>query len=213
MPDCRHRIDLRRDEPARWQPPEVDRKQHDQEETEPEVRHRDTGERRQPTEVIDDAALVHRRYHTGRQGDQERDQEACTREHQGGRKSREQEIRDITFKEIGAAEITLHHSHDPVQVLDRRRFVETELVPHLLDNFRVVLEAEHDDHGIAGKEAQNGEECDAAAKQDQYQRQQSLQQEESKVHPDYAQSSGWGRAPRRPPSLEGGNPGNAVLPT
>ena len=100
--------------------------------------------------MIDGSALVHRRDHPGREGNRERDQPARRGEHQGSGKSREQEIRDITPEEAGAAEIPLHHSRDPVEVLDGRRFIEAELAPHFLDDFRVVLEAEHDDHRVAG---------------------------------------------------------------
>jgi hypothetical protein len=84
-------------------------------------------------ETVDNGAAVDRRQHAERDRDEQRQRERDGAERHRHRHARGDERRDAVTVVEGIAEIEMHRAPQPVEILQRHRPVEAELVADLLD--------------------------------------------------------------------------------
>ena len=116
----------------RRDPVEPDRREGDDERAEPELGHRQSGDRDHPADVVRQSVLMRGREHADRDGDDQAQDHGQRRQLEGDGDGLPERDRDGLVGEDGVARIEAHHLPDPDEVLLVVRQVETEVLAELL---------------------------------------------------------------------------------
>ena len=116
------------------QPVELDRKQQDQQQSDPERRHRLAEHGEDPANPIDPGATMYRRHHPHRNRERHAEQQSGRRQLDGGRQPLEDQLQRWHLPAVRLAEIALQRVAKEDQVLHPDRLIEAIAAPRLLDH-------------------------------------------------------------------------------
>ncbi len=139
-------------------PLEVDRRQHDHEHGETEVRHRERQDRQDAADVIGRGVLAHRRDDADQHADHHRDDDRQQRQLERHREAPHELVPDRLARPVRVAEVaTQHDAADPVRVLDVDGAVEPEVLPQRRQGRRIGVALDHARGHVAGHESHHRE--------------------------------------------------------
>ena len=131
---------------------ELDRKQQDQQHPEPEIRHRQTAQRRYRHAVIDRRARPDGGQNPGRNADCQREQQRQPGQLGGDRQFFGDQVENRTLDADRLAEIGAQHPFKPQRIAHRQRPIEIIGGSDVGDDRRVLVFAGQDQRGIAGQQ-------------------------------------------------------------
>ena len=129
---------------------QIDAEEVHQAEREEEGRQRLAGDRKPQRDAVDHRVGAQRRQNAERNGERQREGQRQDAQRRGDRHVLGQDIHDVHAQVIGAAEIALQETTDPVEILQDQRPVETEEFTHRRDVAGRSPLAGHRRGGIAG---------------------------------------------------------------
>ena len=139
-------------------PLEVDRRQHDDEDGEAEVGHRQGQDGQDAPDVVGDAVLAGGRDDADQDADDDRGQDRQRGQLQGDREAPDELLPDRLTRPVGAAEVAAQHdAADPLEVLQVGGPVEAELLAEGVDGGRVGVALDHPDDDVARHEPHDRE--------------------------------------------------------
>ena len=117
------------------EPPQLDAQVDHHQQSKPERRKRQPGNRQGERQSVVPRPRPQRRQHAQWKGEQEREEYGSRAELEGNRKAFGNKLRDRLLEEERGSQIALDGASDPVQVLNDDRSVQAIVSPHGLDGF------------------------------------------------------------------------------
>ncbi len=142
--------------PARREPAELDGEEDDQEQAQPEMRHRQPDERGGRRRVVGGLAAPHRGDHPRSDAEQRPEQHREAGELQRDRQPGHDRVRDRELPLV-EPEVALERKPGPAPVLHRQRLVEPVLVADLLEDGGIAVLRRERQRRVAGEGADPGE--------------------------------------------------------
>ena len=137
----------------------------------PEVRDGDTGEGAAADEIVKPCILLDRGINAERNGEDKHENRRGQRQNDGCRESFHDCVNDRFLHHEGETKITLHDSAKPVQVLQKKRLIQTQFMAECVDfyltNNNIFITGDHLPHGVTRRKHDQTEGNEADADQDE----------------------------------------------
>ncbi len=169
-PDPGSEIAARAHPAERWQPPQGQREDQDQQHRQPEARQGDTGDGHQRGRHVHHRVAAERSQDSGGKADRERYEQRGHGQAQRHGCSLANRVHDRLVRADGPSELALDRAPEPRQVLQWKGLIEAKLVPERRHRGRVRLLAEHDTDWVPRREVDQGEHNDAHDPEDRHDR-------------------------------------------
>ena len=164
----------RTDVAGRREPAQRHREKQDEHDPEPEVRRRQPPEREYVRGVVPEGVLEYCGNDAGGEPNRERDDNRQQRELERDRQFFEDEIEHRLLDAHRFAQIALEHAAGPVQVADRKRIVQMQLLVQVRDDARIPVFARENDRRVSGQQLLQAENQDRDEEQSRKDGRQTL---------------------------------------